>query len=80
MINGKKVDRPSYALKPGDSITFRDSIQKIVRENMESLAGHIVADWIDLKPADLEATITSTPTADQIPFDINTNLIVEFYR
>ena len=61
-------------------ITVQDRIQKVVRENMESLAGHIVPDWIDMKPADLQATVTSTPTADQIPFDVNTNLIVEFYR
>ena len=80
MINGKKADRPSIAVKVGDVISVKPGIQKVVRENMESLAGHIVPDWIDLKPADLEATLSGTPTADQIPFDVNTNLIVEFYR
>ncbi|MEE2907807.1 MAG: 30S ribosomal protein S4 [Planctomycetota bacterium] len=80
LVNGKKADRPSIAIRIGDVISLKESIHKVVRENMESLAGHIVADWIDMSPAELKATITSTPTADQIPFDVNTNLIVEFYR
>jgi small subunit ribosomal protein S4 len=80
LLNGKKADRPSIAIKPGDVITLKEGIHKLVRENMESLAGHIVADWIDLSPADLQATVTAPPTADLIPFDVNTNLIVEFYR
>ena len=80
LLNGKKADRPSMVVKVGDVITVRERIHKVVRENMESLAGHIVADWIDLKPADLEATVTSTPTADQIPFDIDSSLIVEVCR
>lgn len=80
LLNGKKADRPSIAIKPGDVITLKEGIHKVVRENMESLAGHIVADWIDLSPAELTATVTAPPTADQIPFDVNTNLIVEFYR
>jgi small subunit ribosomal protein S4 len=80
LVNGKKADRPSIAIKVGDVITLKDGIHKVVRENMESLAGHIVPDWVDLNPADLKATVSSTPTPDQIPFDVNTKLIVEFYR
>ena len=47
---------------------------------MESLAGHIVPGWIDVNPGELRAYILAVPTPDQIPFDVNTNLIVEFYR
>lgn len=80
LVNGKKVDRPSYAVKPGDEISLREKIQKVARENMESLAGHMVPDWLDLTPADLKIKVVSRPTSDLIPFDVNTNLIVEFYR
>jgi|TARA_B100001059_G_scaffold91276_1_gene90134 small subunit ribosomal protein S4 len=80
LLNGKKADRPSIAINPGDVITLKEGIHKVVRENMESLAGHIVADWIDLSPAELTAKVIAPPTADQIPFEVNTNLIVEFYR
>jgi small subunit ribosomal protein S4 len=80
LVNGKKVDRPSYAVKPGDVITLRERINKLARENMESMAGHIVPGWMEVNPAELSAKIISRPTADQVPFDVNTNLIVEFYR
>ncbi len=80
LVNGHKVDRPSYQIQPGDTITLRDRIHTLARENMESMAGHIVPGWMDVSPADLTAKALSQPTADQIPFDVNTNLIVEFYR
>jgi len=80
-VNGHKTDRPSYAMKVGDVITIKnEKIQKIAREAMESLAGHEVPQWIDFNPAELTAKILAMPTSDQIPFDINPNLIIELYR
>ena len=82
MINGQKVDRPSYQVQVGDVITVRtkESSTKLARESMESLAGHMVPGWAEVNPAELTIKIVARPTSDQIPFDVNTNLIVEFYR
>jgi small subunit ribosomal protein S4 len=80
LVNGRKVDRPSYAIQPGDVVTLHQRIHKLARENMESMAGHIVPGWMDVNPAEMTAKILALPTPDQIPFDVNTNLIVEFYR
>jgi small subunit ribosomal protein S4 len=80
LVTGRPVDRPSFSVKPGDVVTLRDRIHKVVRENMESLAGHIVPGWIEVSPAELTVKILALPTPDQIEFDVNTNLIVEFYR
>jgi small subunit ribosomal protein S4 len=80
LVNGRKVDRPSYAIKTGDVVSLRDRIHKLARENMESLAGHIVPGWMDVNPSELSIRVLAPPTSDQIPFDVNTNLIVEFYR
>ena len=44
------------------------------------MAGHIVPGWMEVNPSELSTQISSLPTSDQIPFDVNTNLIVEFYR
>src|SRR4030095_11386666 len=41
LVNGHKVDRPSCAIEVGDTVTMRESIHKVAREHMESLAGHI---------------------------------------
>ena len=80
LVNGRKASKPSIPVKAGDVITFKDKIQNVIRENMESLAGHIVPEWLELNPSELSARVVSTPLPDQIPFDVNTNLIVEFYR
>ena len=80
LVNGKKVDRPSFEASVGDTITLRDRIHKVARENMESMAGHITPGWMDVNPSELSTKIVALPTSDQIPFDVNTNLIVEFYR
>jgi len=64
----------------GDTLTLKPGIHKLVRENMESLPGHQVPGWLSFDPSTLTANITTVPTADQIPFDINMNLIIEFYR
>ena len=80
LVNHRKTDRPSYPIKLGDSITLKPSIEKLVRENMESLPGHEVPAWLSFDPSTLTANIVAEPTADQIPFDVNMNLIVELYR
>jgi small subunit ribosomal protein S4 len=80
ILDGRKTDRPSCAVRPGQTITLKPGIHKLARENMESMAGHIVPGWMEVNPAELSVKITGPATADQIPFDVNTNLIVEFYR
>lgn len=80
LVNGRKVDRPSFQVSVGDKITVKEKIHKLVRENLESLPGHQVPGWLAFDPSTLTATVTSIPTSDQVPFDVNMNLIVEFYR
>lgn len=79
-VNGRKVDRPSYAIKIGDIVTIKEKGQKLIRDNMESLAGHDVPAWLSFDPSTLTGNIVANPTPDQVPFDVNMNLIVEFYR
>ncbi len=80
LFNGRKTDRPSCQLKVGDTITLKPGIQKLVRENLESLPGHQVPPWLSFDPSTLTANIVAVPTSDQVPFDVNMNLIIEFYR
>ncbi len=79
-VNGKKVDIASFQAEPGMTITFRDKIHKLLRENMEGLSGHQLPSWLEFNPAQLTARVASLPTPEQIPFEINPNLIIEFYR
>ncbi len=79
-LNGKKHDRPSAVVNVGDVITIKEKTQKLAKESMESLPGHEIADWLDFNPSELTVRVVALPTTDQIPFDCNPNLIVEFYR
>ena len=47
---------------------------------MESLPGHEVPAWLSFDPSTLTGNVVAPPTPDQIPFDVNMNLIIEFYR
>ena len=80
LVNGRKVDRPSFQVKVGDTVTLKPKIQNLVRENMESMPGHDVPGWLTFDPSNLTASVVSVPTSDQVPFDVNMNLIIEFYR
>ncbi len=80
LVNGRKTDRSSYGIAVGDTVTLKPKIHKLVRENLESLPGHEVPSWLTFDPSTLTAKVVAAPNADQVPFDINMNLIVELYR
>jgi small subunit ribosomal protein S4 len=80
LINGRKTDRASARISVGDKLTLKEKSHKVVRENLESLPGHNVPAWLSFDPSTLTATVVAEPTPDQVPFDVNMNLIVEFYR
>jgi small subunit ribosomal protein S4 len=80
VVNGTKTDISSYRVKPGDTITFREGIHKLLRDNMEQNAGHNVPNWLEWNPAQLTAKINALPSPEDVPFEVNMNLIIEFYR
>jgi small subunit ribosomal protein S4 len=80
VVNGTKTDISSYRVKPGDTITFKEGIHKLLRENMELNAGHNVPNWLEWNPAQLTAKINALPSPEDVPFEVNMNLIIEFYR
>lgn len=80
LVNGRKTDIASFLVEPGMTITFKEKTAKLIRENMEQMAGHNVPAWIEWNPAQLTAKITGNPTPSDVPFEVNMNLIIEFYR
>ena len=47
---------------------------------MEQNAGHQTPNWLEWNPAQLTARVTALPTPEDVPFEVNMNLIIEFYR
>ena len=79
-LNGRKTDIASALVKPGDTITFKEKIHKLLRETMEQNAGHTVPNWLEWNPAQLTAKVNALPVPEDVPFEVNMNLIIEFYR
>jgi small subunit ribosomal protein S4 len=80
LINGRKTDIASAAVKPGDTITFKEKTHKMLRDNMEQNAGHNVPAWLEWNPAQLTGKVLQNPVPEDVPFEVNMNLIIEFYR
>ncbi len=80
LVNGRKTDRASFQVKVGDKVVLKEKIHKLVRENLESMPGHQVPGWLSFDPSTLTGSVVAVPTGDQVPFDVNMNLIIEFYR
>jgi small subunit ribosomal protein S4 len=80
LVDGRKTDIPSFLVEPGQTITFKEKNHKVLRENMELNAGHNVPSWIEFNPAQLTAKINNLPVPEDVPFEVNMNLIIEFYR
>jgi len=79
-VNGRRVDIPSYRLRVGDEITLRDRSKNlaIVVEALESHSP-LKPEWLELKSDARHAMLRDTPTADTVPFQIEVQLVVEYY-
>ena len=82
LVNGKKVNIPSYRVKAGDVIEVREKSKTmaLVLEALE-LAEREVPDFIDLDVKAMKATFTRVPSFDEVPYPVQMepNLVVEFY-
>ncbi len=80
LINGKRVDIPSYRVKPGDSIGLRERSKnlKAVEESLEK-PSLTRPDWIAFDDQKREAAVTKTPESDSVPLPIDVKLVVEYY-
>lgn len=80
-INGKKVNIPSYRVKPGDVIKIRSNKQAkgLWKDVTDQLAKKEVPSWISLQAGDLSAKITSVPSGEELRQPFDPKLIIEFY-
>jgi small subunit ribosomal protein S4 len=80
LVNGKKVDIPSYQVRPGEVITIKDrSKELIVIQHSIDTQDRLVPDWISVNADERQISIIDRPRRDQIDTDINEQLIVELY-
>ncbi|MFD1428430.1 small subunit ribosomal protein S4 [Kroppenstedtia sanguinis] len=78
-VNGKKVDRPAYRVKPGDVIGLREKSRNlgIVKEALAER--NFLPEYLSFDDNKLEGTYSRIPERDELPSEINERLIVEYY-
>ena len=79
-VNGQRVDRPSFRLKPGDFIQVAEKSK--TREPFQVAASGAHADapaYLEVRLADLVARYERTPGRDEVPIVCEEQLVVEYY-
>ena len=84
LVDGNIVDRPSYRVKPGQTIQVRAKSQTMVPFQIAAEGVHRdvlppVPGYLDVNLASLKATLTRKPEVEEIPVQVNIQYVVEFY-
>ncbi|MDQ0161047.1 30S ribosomal protein S4 [Bacillus alveayuensis] len=79
LVDGSRVDIPSYQVKPGQTISVREKSRnlQIIKEAVE--ANNFVPEYLTFDAEKLEGTYNRLPERSELPAEINEALIVEFY-
>lgn len=80
LVNGKKVDIPSYQCKPGDTISVKENAREmaIIKSSLEALNKR--AEFVTYDENKMTGTFVRLPERSELNADINESLIVEFYN
>lgn len=81
LVNGKKVDIPSYQVKPGDIIELREKsrhIQSMV-DSLDAVVRRGIPQWLEMRKDTLSGQVKALPTREDITTPIQEQLIVELY-
>ena len=81
LVNGKRVNIPSYQVKAGDTIEIAEKYKSAQRykDILEVTDTRLVPAWLEANHENLSGTVKELPTRDQIDVPVNEVLIVELY-
>jgi small subunit ribosomal protein S4 len=80
-VNGRKVDIPSYLIRPGDTVTVRERSREVarIREALELAQRRGVPEWLEVSPETFTGTVKTLPSRADLTMPINEKLVVELY-
>jgi small subunit ribosomal protein S4 len=81
LVNGRKVDIPSYTLKAGDKISILEKFKEnvVLKRSLETLQKRGVPEWLEVDAGTLSGLFKKVPTKDEIALPVQEQLIVELY-
>ena len=81
LVNGQRVDIPSYLVKPGEVITVKEKTRNSdrMKDIVEANSSRIVPKWLDMDKNTLTAKVVRLSEREEIDFEVAEHLIVELY-
>ena len=80
-VNDRKVNIPSYQVKPGDVVTLKENATNsaLIKGILEANNGQNIPEWLELDTNSWTARVNSIPSREQIDIPVQEQLIVEYY-
>ena len=78
-VNGKKVDIPSYLLKPGDVVAVKAKSSTFLKSVMELIDLACAPNWMTIEKDELKITFDRLPNRDELDPDFKEQLVIEYY-
>lgn len=81
LVNGKRVNIPSYIIKPGDVVEVSNKAknQLRIKSSVESASNRNMLSWIEVDTKGMKGIFKETPDRSELPATINESLVVELY-
>ncbi|MCC6533848.1 MAG: 30S ribosomal protein S4 [Burkholderiales bacterium] len=81
LVNGRRVNIPSFQCKPGDVVEVAEpaKAQLRVKAAVEAAEGRGFSEWVEVDAKGLKGTFKSRPQRSDLPSTINESLVVELY-
>jgi small subunit ribosomal protein S4 len=81
VVNGKKVNIPSYLVSVGDTIEVREKSRKVqaITDSLDAVVRRGIPQWLDLEKESMKGLIKNLPVREDLTMPIQEQLIVELY-
>ena len=79
LVNGKKVDIPSYLLKAGDVVTVRENSKEFIKNVIESIDLALSYAWLTVDRNELKITFDRIPQREELDPEFKEQLVIEYY-
>ncbi len=79
LVNGKKVDIPSYLLKEGDVVTIKENSKSFIKSVIESIDLALSYAWITVDSNELKITFDRIPNREELDPEFKEQLVIEYY-
>ena len=81
LVNGRKVNIPSFLVKPGMVITLKDSSKNLekIKANLEGTSFRATPKWMEYDANTMTAKVLAVPAREDIDLPVEEHLIVELY-